>query len=43
MDGDGDLDAVTSEQHEARRSRIRSDGGAWAGVIWYENPLIAAG
>lgn len=30
LDGDGDLDVVTSEQIEQ------------LGVIWYENPVIAA-
>jgi hypothetical protein len=33
IDNDGDLDAVTSEQHEP------NPPGPGLGVIWYENPL----
>jgi hypothetical protein len=33
VDGDGDLDAVTSEQHEP------AGNGPGLGVVWYENPL----
>jgi hypothetical protein len=35
IDEDGDLDAVTSEQHEPAPPQ-----GPGLGVIWYENPLI---
>ena len=38
MDNDTDLDAVTSEQHEP----AGTSQGPGLGVIWYENPLIAA-
>jgi hypothetical protein len=41
MDADGDLDAVTSEQHEP--NPIPPMQGPGLGVVWYENPLIAAG
>jgi hypothetical protein len=37
IDNDGDLDAVTSEQHEPNRPG--SSPGPGLGVIWYENPL----
>lgn len=33
MDGDGDLDAVTTEQHAP------NGNGPGLGVVWYENPL----
>lgn len=34
MDGDGDLDVVTSEQH------VPDGNGDGLGIVWYENPLI---
>lgn len=37
VDNDGDLDAVTSEQHEP--NPIPPMQGPGLGVIWYENPL----
>jgi hypothetical protein len=44
MDGDGDLDAVTSEQHEGPQEPDPvPPAGPGLGIIWYENPLIAAG
>jgi len=40
MDNDGDLDAVTSEQHDPDPDPPGQGPGL--GLIWYENPLIAA-
>jgi hypothetical protein len=37
VDNDGDLDAVTSEQHEP--NPVPPMQGPGLGVIWYENPL----
>jgi hypothetical protein len=36
IDNDGDLDAVTSEQHEGPNPNVLGPG---LGVIWFENPL----
>jgi FG-GAP-like repeat len=41
LDRDGDLDAVTSEQHEDTDEDGRVGPGL--GVIWYENPAVGAG
>jgi hypothetical protein len=33
LDGDGDLDVITTEEHDNAKG-----GNGGLGVIWYENP-----